>query len=422
MGVHFAEAQASTLIRGSVALPAEARAALRTKGLRNNAQSAAAKAINRAKPSHAVFVEVKDLLERNGLEKIYTKRSIKMIDEMTTVLEPAPLPDFVETKYVQDIISRALSYIKAGFPVHFRGPSGTGKTTLAMHLASKIKRPVVLIHGDEEFTTSDLIGGEYGYRIRKVVDRFISRVLKTEEDMVKRWVDNRLTVACKYGFTLVYDEFTRSRPEANNILLSILQEKMMDLPVGRGGEQPYLKVDPNFTAIFTSNPEEYAGVHRSQDALRDRMITLDLDHFDYDTEVAVTRAKSKLSKSHTEMIVNIVRGLRGSGKCEFAPTVRGCIMIAKTLKVQNLTPSKANSAFMQMCQDILASETSRVGSKTNQNRVREIIKEIVEKELSRGRTIDTPVETDKENIALDVVSDNEAEDKKQQIESLVGIR
>lgn len=196
----------------------------------------------------------------------------------------------------------------------------------------------------------------------------------------------------------------------------------MDLPVGRGGEQPYLKVDPNFTAIFTSNPEEYAGVHRSQDALRDRMITLDLDHFDYDTEVAVTRAKSKLSKSHTEMIVNIVRGLRGSGKCEFAPTVRGCIMIAKTLKVQNLTPSKANSAFMQMCQDILASETSRVGSKTNQNRVREIIKEIVEKELSRGRTIDTPVETDKENIALDVVSDNEAEDKKQQIESLVGIR
>ena len=422
MGVHFAEAPASTLIRESVALPAEARAALRTKGLRNNAQSAAAKAINRVKPFPAVFVEVKDLLERNGLEKIYTKRSIKMIDEMTTVLEPAPLPDFVETKYVKDITSRALSYIKAGFPVHFRGPSGTGKTTLAMHLASKIKRPVMLIHGDEEFTTSDLVGGEYGYRLRKVVDRFISRVLKTEEDMVKRWVDNRLTVACKYGFTLVYDEFTRSRPEANNILLSILQEKMMDLPVGRGGEQPYLKVDPNFTAIFTSNPEEYAGVHRSQDALRDRMITLDLDHFDYDTEVAVTRAKSKLSKQHVEMIVNIVRSLRESGKCEFAPTVRGCIMIAKTLKVQNLTPSKANGVFMQICQDILASETSRVGSKTNQNRVREIIKEIVEKELSRGRTIDTPEETDKENIALDVVSDNEAEDKKQQIESLVGIR
>jgi len=301
-----------------------------------------------------------------------------MIDEMTTVLEPSQLPDFVETKYIKEITERAISYLKAGFPIHFRGPSGTGKTTLAMHVASKIGRPVVMIHGDEEFTTSDLVGGEYGYRFRKVVDRFVSRVLKLEEDMIKRWVDNRLTVACKYGFTLIYDEFTRSRPEANNILLSILQEKMMDLPVGRG-EEPYLKVDPDFTAIFTSNPEEYAGVHRSQDALRDRMITMDLDHFDYDTEVAITKAKSKLSKQNAEIIVNIVRGLRESGKCEFAPTVRGCIMIAKTLKGQNITLSKTDGAFMQICQDILASETSRVGSKTNQARVKEMVKELIEK-------------------------------------------
>ncbi len=301
-----------------------------------------------------------------------------MIEEMTTVLEPSPLPDFVETKYVKDITNRAISYIKAGFPVHFRGPSGTGKTTLAMHVASKIDRPVIMIHGDEEFTTSDLVGGEYGYRFRKVVDRFVSRVLKVEEDMVKRWVDNRLTVACKYGFTLIYDEFTRSRPEANNILLSILQEKMMDLPVARG-EEPYLRVDPDFTGIFTSNPEEYAGVHRSQDALRDRMITMDLDHFDYNTEVAITKAKSKLSKQHVEMTVNIVRGLRESGKCEFAPTIRGCIMIAKTLKVKGITPNKSNGAFMVICQDILASETSRVGSKTNQAKVKEVVKELVKK-------------------------------------------
>ena len=301
-----------------------------------------------------------------------------MIDEMTTVLEPSPLPDFVETQYIKDITHRALLYIQAGFPVHFRGASGTGKTTLAMHLASKINRPVVMIHGDEEFTTSDLVGGEHGYRFKKVVDRFVSRVLKLEEDMVKRWVDNRLTVACKYGFTLIYDEFTRSRPEANNILLSILQEKMMDLPSGRG-EEPYLSVDPDFTAIFTSNPEEYAGVHRSQDALRDRMITMDLDHFDYDTEVAITKEKSKLSKQHAEIIVNIVRGLRESGKCEFAPTIRGCIMIAKTIKVQNITPVKSNGLFRVICQDILASETSRVGSKTNQAKVKEEVNEQVKK-------------------------------------------
>lgn len=302
-----------------------------------------------------------------------------MIDEIPTVLELTPLSDFVETKYIKDITKRTMAYISAGLSVHLRGGSGTGKTTLAMHIASKLKRPVVMIHGDEGFTTSDLVGGEHGYRVRKVVDRFISRVLKTEEDMVKHWVDNRLTIACKHGFTLIYDEFTRSRPEANNILLSILSERMMDLPVGRDGGEPYLKVDPNFTAIFTSNPEEYAGVHKSQDALRDRLITIDVDYFDHETEVAITRAKSNLHKKDAERIVNIVRGLRESEICEFAPTVRGCIMIAKTVKVLNLTPSMLNGAFVRICQDVLASETSRVGSKVNQNRVKEVVKGLVEK-------------------------------------------
>ncbi len=301
-----------------------------------------------------------------------------MIDEMTTVLEPAPLPDFVETGYIRDITGRAISYIKAGFPIHFRGGAGTGKTTLAMHIANKIGRPVVMIHGDEEFTTTNLIGGEHGYRYRKVVDRFVSRVFKLEEDMVKQWVDNRLTTACKYGFTLLYDEFTRSRPEANNILLSILSEKMLDLPAGRGDE-PYLKVNSGFRAIFTSNPEEYAGVHRSQDALRDRMITMDLDYFDYETEVAITQRKSDLSRADAEKVVNIVRRLRESGECEFAPTIRGCIMIARSLNVQNITPEKGNGAFMQICLDILASETSRVGSKTNQGKIKEMIKKLIKK-------------------------------------------
>src|SRR3989337_3311327 len=110
-----------------------------------------------------------------------------MIDEMSTVLELCPLPDFVETKYIADITNRALSYYRAGFPVHLRGGSGTGKTTLAMHIATKIGRPVVMIHGDAALTTSDLVGGEYGYRFRQSVDRFVYRVLR---------LGNRVTIHC----------------------------------------------------------------------------------------------------------------------------------------------------------------------------------------------------------------------------------
>ncbi len=297
---------------------------------------------------------------------------------VTTVLEPRPLPHFVETKFVKEITDRALAYVRAGFPVHFRGASGTGKTTLAMHVASKIGRPVVVIHGDEEFSTSDLVGGEYGYHMRKVIDNFIHSVLKTEEDMIRRWMDNRLTVACKYGFTLIYDEFTRSRPEANNILLSVLQEKMLDLPAARGDGENYLKVDPEFTAIFTSNPEEYAGVYRSQDALRDRMVTLDLDHFDEETEVAITAAKSGLSRSNAQKIVHVVRALRESGVCEYAPTIRGPIMIAKTLKVLQGSVDAGNEGFRKLCLDILTSETSRVGSRAHSAKVRELVGKLVD--------------------------------------------
>lgn len=299
-----------------------------------------------------------------------------MTDETTTLLAPAPLPDFVETDYVRDITGRALSYIKAGFPVHFRGVSGTGKTTLAMHVAGKLGRPAVLVHGDEELKTSDLVGGDYGYRYKNVVDRFVSRVVKQETDMMRRWVDNRLTVACKNGFTLIYDEFTRSRPEANNVLLSILSEKLLDLTASRG-DGDYLKVDPNFTAIFTSNPEEYAGVHKSQDALRDRMVTLDLEYFDEKTEVEITRAKSNLPRDDAERIVRIVRGLREAGVCEFSPTVRGCIMIAKTAALKKIRPDKDDEAFVQVCQDILASETSRIGTRNKQQRVKSTIMELI---------------------------------------------
>jgi len=213
--------------------------------------------------------------------------------------------------------------------------------------------------------------------MKKVIDNFIHSVLKTEEDMSRKWVDNRLTVACKYGFTLIYDEFTRSRPEANNALLSVLQEKMLDLPAAKEREG-YLKVHPDFTAIFTSNPEEYAGVYRSQDALRDRMVTLDLEHFDKETEVAITEAKSGLDRSDAEKIVHVVRGLRETGLCEFAPTVRGCIMVARALNVQNDAVDANNGLFRQLCLDILSSESTRVGSKAQTTRVKEVVDQLVD--------------------------------------------
>ncbi len=193
---------------------------------------------------------------------------------------PEPGDGFISTPYVEEVTERALCYIQAGYPIHFSGPAGTGKTTLAFHVAARLGRPVTLIHGDDEFASSDLVGRDAGYRKSKLIDNFIHSVLKTEEEMKSFWVDNRLTMACQNGDTLIYDEFNRSRPEANNAFLSVLSERILNLPRLRRSGEGYLEVHPNFTAIFTSNPEEYAGVHKTQDALLDRLITVHLEHYD----------------------------------------------------------------------------------------------------------------------------------------------
>ncbi|MEW6407890.1 MAG: gas vesicle protein GvpN [Patescibacteria group bacterium] len=301
-------------------------------------------------------------------------------EEEQAVIEPRPTTDFVETYYIKRLTHRALSYLKIGIPVHFRGPTGTGKTTLALHVASKIGRPAVLLHGDEEYKTSDLVGGEHGFRYRYLRDNFIASVLKIEQDMYKRWMDNRLTLACKHGFTLIYDEFTRSRPEANNILLSILQEKVMDLPSQREGEEThYLKVHPNFCAIFTSNPEEYAGTHKAQDALRDRMVTMDLGYFDRKTEVAITQTKSGLPKEEAEKIVEIIRGMRKSNPCEFPPTVRSCITLAKALVVSKGKVLASDSVFRELAQDILVSQTTRSPWSLRRKEIEKLVEDLIKK-------------------------------------------
>ncbi|MDP2896849.1 MAG: gas vesicle protein GvpN [bacterium] len=273
---------------------------------------------------------------------------------------PEPSDEFVNTPHVQEITDRALAYLEVGYPVHFAGPAGTGKTTLAFHVAAQLGRPVMLIHGDDEFGSSDLIGKEAGYRKYRLIDNFIHSVMKTEENSSTLWVDNRLTTACQRGCTLIYDEFTRSRPEANNALLSVLEEKILNLPKLRATGEAYLEVHPQFRAIFTSNPEEYAGVHKTQDALMDRLITIHLGHYDRETEIQIATAKSGIARADAETIVDVVRELRAVGVNNHRPTIRACIAIARILAHKNGHARMNDPVFQWVCRDVLNVDTAKV--------------------------------------------------------------
>jgi len=290
-----------------------------------------------------------------------------------TVLRLEPREDFVITPFIESICRRCLAYLEAGYPVHLSGPAGTGKTTLAMHLAGSLGRPVMIIYGDEEFGSSDLLGGDKGILSKRLVDNFIHSVLKTEENIKSLWVDQRLTTACKNGYTLVYDEFSRSHAEANNALLSILEEKLLVLPEGRYGES-YIPVHPEFRAIFTSNPDEYAGVYTPQSALLDRMITIKLGFYDVETEVAITAAKSGLPQADAGKIVKIVRAVRDETDSAIQPTVRASIMIGQILSHRQGKIRLDDPIFMETCLDILCA-----GSDSN-GQIRKVIESVLGKE------------------------------------------
>jgi nitric oxide reductase NorQ protein len=279
--------------------------------------------------------------------------SRELEDGVESQVWPEPSENFVLTEQLEELVERALSYLRAGYPVNLAGPAGTGKTTLALHLAARLRQPVTLIHGDDEFGSSDLVGGDHGYRKSKLIDNFIHSVVKTEETMNTLWTDNRLTTACRYGHVLIYDEFTRSRPEANNVLLSILGERLLNLPKKCNGGDGYLEVHPGFRAIFTSNPQEYAGVHKSQDALLDRLITIYMDHYGRETEAAIIASSGGVATEMAEQIADLVRFFRKRDPSGQHPSIRAAIMIARVLSCQGLTCDPANPVVLNTCRDVL---------------------------------------------------------------------
>jgi len=259
------------------------------------------------------------------------------------------------TEGLADIERRGLSYLQAGYPLHLRGPAGSGKTTLALRIAEQLKRPIVLLVGDASFDTRRLVGGEEVTRTKRVVDRYISSVMKVENQTNAVWLDRALTVACTEGGTLVYDEFNRAPANANNVLLTVLEERLMVLPkTGRG--ESYVPVHPAFRAIFTSNPVDHVGTNLAQDALTDRMITLDLDGFERAIETDIVVARSGLKPADAERVVDIVRDFRVSREYAQRPTLRASIMIARIVAQQQVRVSADDPGFVQVCLDVLGSK------------------------------------------------------------------
>ena len=296
---------------------------------------------NKLKQIDASLSQLKKVLEIEKVESEYLVPEVK---------------NWVETDAVKAIKARVKNWLSLKYPVHIIGPTGCGKTILALQAAKELGRPVVWINGDESVTTTDLIGGYSQVEVSTVRDKFIHNVYKDKDVLKADWVDNPLTLACKYGYTLLYNEFSRSKAAANNVLLSIFTEGILELPT-QFGEERYVKVHPDFRAIFTSNSIEYAGVHRPQDALLDRMVGIYMNYYNKETESKIIAAQSGIKDEHSQPIVDVLRSLREKFPQEDLIGTRAGVMIAQALK---LADKYDKQSIKQLMADVITSKTKNI--------------------------------------------------------------
>ena len=296
---------------------------------------------NKLKQIDASLSQLKKVLEIEKVESEYLVPEVK---------------NWVETDAVKAIKARVKNWLSLKYPVHIIGPTGCGKTILALQAAKELGRPVVWINGDESVTTTDLIGGYSQVEVSTVRDKFIHNVYKDKDVLKADWVDNPLTLACKYGYTLLYNEFSRSKAAANNVLLSIFTEGILELPT-QFGEERYVKVHPDFRAIFTSNSIEYAGVHRPQDALLDRMVGIYMNYYNKETESKIIAAQSGIKDEHSQPIVDVLRSLREKFPQEDLIGTRAGIMVAQALKLANKYDKQS---IKQLMADVITSKTKNI--------------------------------------------------------------
>lgn len=248
-----------------------------------------------------------------------------MVDLATTVKE-------IQKKY--NIIGRSEELKKiilahsVGKNILIEGEVGVGKTTIARAISSFYDMGFYRVDCSEEILTHNLVG-------------FFDPPLVISKGYGEdSYVYGPLASSMLKGGCLFINEINRMPESTQNILLTALDEKILDIP-----KLKTIKAENGFFVIATQNPAAHVGVTVLGEAIKDRFIWIKLDYQPPEDEIQIIKQEvaldgekgdkiAPLAQKMIEMTRKITSIRRGS-------SIRGAIDLAALMnQYDNINSSK----------------------------------------------------------------------------------
>ena len=217
----------------------------------------------------------------------------------------------------QRVLEQCSILIEEKIPVLMIGETGTGKTSVVRHLASKTNNGFVRVNHNGGTTVEELIG------------RWLINANGQTE-----WADGILIQAMKGGYWYLADEINAASADINFVFHSLLDDDGRVVLAEKGNE--VVIPHENFRFFGAMNPPgDYAGTKELNKALLSRFAVLKVDFPAPETEIKILRSRAGVTKEVAERMVKFAGQIRvGHMKEQFRCVIstRDLIMWARMFK------------------------------------------------------------------------------------------
>jgi MoxR-like ATPase len=216
-----------------------------------------------------------------------------------------------------------------GKNILIEGEVGVGKTTLANAVSSYFDSKFYRIDCSEETLTHNLIG------------YFDPPLVIAKGYVEESYIYGPLASAMMNGGCLFINEINRMPESTQNILLTALDEKILEIP-----KLKTIQAMDDFFVIATLNPSAHIGVTILGEAIKDRFVWVHLDYQPPEEEIEIIKKEVDLNSGKNEDLAKIAQQIiqitRTNASILRGSSIRGAIDLAALMTQYNNINSAKN--------------------------------------------------------------------------------